>query len=105
MPGKRLPGHIRHADELILYSTIVQMLHNRPPHLPLRWRLRYPWLAPYAKNSTHFGTHRGAMATKQNDCWCPMIRDIRSRSVDHLRQVNARKELLDQLLAELALHE
>src|SRR5262249_51275965 len=80
-------------------------LHNRPPHLPLRWLLRCPWLTLYAKHGTHIRTHRDAMAPKQDYCGCTMPGDICSRGVNHMRQVNTWKELLNQLLAKFALHE
>src|SRR5262249_17294492 len=105
MLGKYLPGHISHTDKIILCASIVQMLHNRSPHLPLRWLLRRAWLAPYTKHSTHLRTHRSTMSSKQDYCRGSMPGDIRSRGVNHVRQVNARKELLDQLLAKFALHE
>ena len=53
MPGKRLPGHIGDADKLILRSTIIQVLDDRPPYLPLRRVLRRAWFTPYAKHRTH----------------------------------------------------
>src|SRR5215510_990521 len=81
------------------------MLHNRPPHLPLRWLLWCPWLTLYAKHGTHIRAHRGAMASEQDYCGCTMPGDIRSRGVNHVCQVNTQKELLNQLFAELALHE
>ena len=45
------------------------------------------------------------MTPKQDNRECPMTRNTRSGSIDHMCQVDTRKELLDQLLAELALHE
>ena len=87
MPGKRLPGHIRHADELILRATIIQMLHNRPPHLPLRRLLWCARLAPDAEHGTHLRTHRSAMAPEQDHGRRAVAGDVGAGGVDHVRQV------------------
>src|SRR5262245_46911522 len=45
------------------------------------------------------------MAPKQDNRECAMTRNARSGSINHVSQVDTGKELLNQLLAEFALHE
>ena len=44
------------------------------------------------------------MTTNQNHSGCPMTRDVRSRGIDNVSQINARQKLLNKLLTELAFH-
>src|SRR5262245_8084955 len=105
MLGKSLSGYVSNADELILRATVVQVLDNRPPHLPLRWLIWCARLAPYAKHRAHLMAYRSAMAPKQDHCGCPVAGDIRPGGINHMCQVNTGEEFLNQLFAEFALHE
>src|SRR4051794_11278236 len=50
-------------------------------------------------------SHRLAVATQQDYSRRPVAGNVGSRGIDDVSQVDSREELLDQLLAELALHE
>src|SRR5262249_24947676 len=81
------------------------MLTNRLPHQPLRRIYGGTGFSAYAQHRSDLIPHRVAITTEQNYRWCPMTGNVSPGSVNHMGQVHARKELLDQLLPKLALHE
>ena len=96
---------VRHADELALRLAVVELVDDRPPDQPFAGSsgvLGSPRMPSTARTVV---ADRLAVAAEEDHRRRAVAGDVGARGVDDVRQVHRREELLDQLLAELALHE
>src|SRR5260370_4409318 len=81
------------------------MFNDRRPNSALSWIRRPVLLTPDAKHGTNRRTNRRLATSHKDDRWCAVPWDVSTRAIYHQSQVLANKEILDQLGAELPLHQ
>src|SRR5687768_6449733 len=96
---------VLHADIVRLAAWHVEVREYVSPDLAASWIVRRSWFATDPHYCTHKIALRRPRAAEQDDGRCAVPGDIGALGVDDVAQVNKRKELLDDLLPELPLHE
>ena len=84
---------IGHADELALAAGVIELIHDRAPHLALRGIVRRRGFAL----DTHHGAHRIAdrrsMPPEEDHRRRAVAGDVRARGVDDVREIDRGAEL------------
>ena len=96
------------SDEISAELTpemLVDLIEDGRPHEPPCWIIGCARLAADTHHRPNGLPERPSIPTEENNGRRAMSRDVGPTGVNHMGQVNGWQKLLDQLLAELPLHE
>src|SRR5271155_2984486 len=105
MPRQSISRSVFSADEGALRLCLVGLRLDRGPKLPARGIIDRVGVAPHTADCSHYSRNRRTVAAEQYSRGRVVTRQRHTRAADHMSHIQAGEDALDQLLAELALHE